>query len=422
MAAAAMLAALSGYTQAQGKFDPKLLKNDRYTLACYKVKNGHETPIGTLTVGLHAAGDKFSVITLTAFTGMEVWKDTAVSDLKSFRPVYRSSHNSMREMVLHFEDDITGYHIDKKTGRENQIKESGNRSFVDSYTYPFLLSTLPLNSGYQTDFSVYDYKPANTDNVKTAVVQEVKNSTYVSQLTGNHDVWEVTVHEPSTGEKSISYIDKKTRHLWQVDIFSKGLQVRMIDTESGSGALKVPFDKEATLQMVNGGKATISGQVFARNHSQSKHITAKIQLVNWDPKQAAPRGTEIILIPYNDYFKEWVKVNETQQKKGLEGITLSEEASGCIKRTTVYDDAGHFEFVNLMPGDYLLYTEFNFVHTWRETEVVGYSDYYKNGTYQTTVSNTESKKYSEDLEANIKKIVTVSKPGEKVEVKLKKTK
>lgn len=186
----------------------------------------------------------------------------------------------------------------------------------------------------------------------------------------------------------------------------------MADTESGSAAINAPFDKEATLQMVNGAKATISGQVFARGHSQSKHFTAKMQLVNWDPKQVAPRGTQVFLIPYTDYFKEWDKMNEAQWKKGLEVIPLSEEAAGGIKTTTVDDDAGHFEFVNMMPGDYVLYTEFNFIRTWRKIEVAGNTDYYKNGTYQTTVSNIESRKHSKDVEANIRKVVTVSKPGE----------
>ncbi|QJB41052.2 hypothetical protein HF324_25695 [Chitinophaga oryzae] len=39
----------------------------------------------------------------------------------------------------------------------------------------------------------------------------------------------------------------------------------------------------------------------------------------------------------------------------------------------------------------------------------------------TTVSNTPSRKHREDPEADVKKMVTVNKPGEKVEVKLKKT-
>lgn len=421
-AAALLFAAVSNNVQSQSKFDPKLLTPGRNTLACYTVKNGKESPIGTLTFGLHAADDKLTVTTITAFTGMEEWKDTAVSTLSSFKPIYRASHNHMRDMVLYFEKDITGYHVDKKNGRENEIKEAGNRSFVDSYTYPFLLSLLPLNSGYQTDFQVYDYKPSNTDNVKTAVVKEVKTSTFMSKSTGNHDVWEVTVQEPSTGEKSVSYIDKKTRRLWQLDIFCKGLQVRMIDMETDFNSIKAPFDKAATMKMVNEGSAMISGQVFARDHIQSNHIVNKIQLVNWDPKQAAPRGTEVVLIPYNDYFKEWIKVNEDQRKKGREGIALSEEAAACIKTATVYDDAGHFEFVNLMPGEYLLYTEFNFVHTWRQNDVVGYSDRYINGIYQGTITHTESHKYSKDAGATVKKMVTVSKPGEKVVVKLKKTK
>jgi len=215
IAAVTLWVTISGNIQAQSKFDPKLLIPGRNTQACYTVKNGKESPIGTLTFGLQTAGDKFTVMTITAFTGMEEWTDTAVSTLSSFKPIYRASHNYMRDMVLHFGKDITDYHVDKKTGRENEIREAGNRSFVDSYTYPFLLSLLPLSSGYQTDFAVYDYKPASTDNVKTAVVKEVKTSTFMSKSTGNHDVWEVTVQEPSTGEKSVSYIDKKTRRLCQ---------------------------------------------------------------------------------------------------------------------------------------------------------------------------------------------------------------
>ncbi|MBC9911047.1 hypothetical protein [Chitinophaga varians] len=419
IAAVTLWIAISGHIQAQNKFDPKLLTPGRNTLACYTVKNGKESPIGTLTFGLHTAGDKLTVTTITAFTGMEEWTDTAVSTLSSFKPIYRASHNYMRDMVLNFGKDITGYHVDKKTGRESEIKEAGNRSFVDSYTYPFILSLLPLSSGYQTDFQVYDYKPSNTDNVKTAVVKEVKTSTFISKSTGNHDVWEVTVHEPTTGEKSVSYIDKKTRRLWQVDIFSKGLQVRMIDMETDFNSIKAPFDKAATMQMVNEGSATISGQVFARDHNDN--IWSKMELVNWEAKQAAARGTLVYLIPYTDYFREWVKVNEAQQKKGRDAIFLSDDAAQCIKSATIYDDAGHFEFVNLQPGEYLLYTAFSFANTRSYTEVTGYTDHYVNGIRQGTTEHTREIKYKVDKEVLVKKVVTISKPGEKVTVKLKKT-
>jgi len=412
-----LFAAIPGNSQAQGKFDSKLLKNGNYTLACYSVNGGSESEIGTFTIGVNTTGDKLALTTITALSGLEEWKDTSISDLSTFKPIYRASHNSMKDMVLHFGKDVTGYYVDKKTGKKNQIKEAGDQYFVDSYTYPFILSLLPLTSGYSTDLSVYEYKPTNNGNVKKAIVEEVKNNTYISKFTGKHDVWEVTVVEPSTNERSVSYIDKTTRRLWQVDMFTNGQQIRMVDMETDFNSIKAPFDKEATMKMVKGGNAIISGQVFARDFDEGN----RMQMMNIKAKQVAPRGTQVVLIPYNDYFKEWIKVNEAQRKKGREGIAISDDAAQCIKSTEVYDDEGHFEFVNLMPGEYLLYTEFRFEHAYTQREVVGYTDHYINGMFQGTTANTVSRDYSVGNSATVKKVVTVSKAGDKVEVKLKKT-
>ncbi|MBS0031825.1 DUF3108 domain-containing protein [Chitinophaga sp. 22321] len=416
-----LLTAIACETQAQEKFDSKLLQNGKFTLACYTVNDGSESAIGTFTIGINTANDKLALTTITALAGLEAWKDTAVSNLSDFKPIYRASHSTLKDMVLHFGNDVTGYYVDKKTGKKTQIKEAGNQHFVDSYTYPFLLSLLPLTSGYSTDLSVYEYKPTNNGNLKKAVVEEVKNSTWVSKYTGKHDVWEVTVVEPTTNEKSVSLIDKKTRRLWQVDMWADGQQIRMVDTETDFNSVKAPFDKDLTMKMVKGGNSIIYGQVFARDFDDNGTIFAKMQVMNIQAKQVAPRGTQVILIPYNDYFKEWIKTNESQRKKGREGIALLDEAAECIKTTRVYDDAGHYEFVNLMPGEYLLYTEFGYDHSYTQTEVVGYTDHYINGMFQGTTNNTVNRNYSTGNSAVVKKIVRVSKPGEKVEAKLKKT-
>ena len=82
---------------------------------------------------------------------------------------------------------------------------------------------------------------------------------------------------------------------------------------------------------------------------------------------------------------------------------------------------GHFEFVNLMPGEYLLYTEFRFEHGYIQSEVVGYTNHYINGMFQGTSANTVNRDYSVGTSATVKKVVTVSKARDKVEVKLKKT-
>lgn len=82
---------------------------------------------------------------------------------------------------------------------------------------------------------------------------------------------------------------------------------------------------------------------------------------------------------------------------------MSKDAAACIKVAAVYDDKGSFEFVNLMAGEYLLYTEFGYVHTSVRTEIVGYTDTYINGMFQGSSANTEVNRYSSNAVAGIKR-------------------
>jgi hypothetical protein len=84
-------------------------------------------------------------------------------------------------------------------------------------------------------------------------------------------------------------------------------------------------------------------------------------------------------------------------------VPLAKDAAACIKTTTVYDQEGHFEFTNLMPGEYLLYTEFGYTHTTTRTEVIGYTDTYINGMFQGSAANTQTYKYGTSAVAGIKK-------------------
>ena len=193
----------------------------------------------------------------------------------------------------------------------------------------------------------------------------------------------------------------------------------MVDKEIDFNPIKSPFDKVATMKLIKSGSAAISGQAYAKDN-ENEGLLSNIAVVNINKKQYAPEGTSIVLIPYTAFFKEWIKLNESSRKKGR-SIPLPQDAADCIKVVTVYDDKGHFEFVNLMPGDYLVYTEFGYRHTTRRTEVTGYTDTYINGLYQGTSTNTTSRSYSGNAGASIKKVVTIEKEGEQVEIKLKKT-
>ncbi|SHL39096.1 hypothetical protein SAMN05444266_103173 [Chitinophaga jiangningensis] len=421
----ALLLALSLFanrSEAQSKFDTKLLTPGKYNLTCFAIRDGGETEIGNFSLGIKTSADQLLLDASMVILGVnEPWLDTAVSDLQTFKPVYRASHSGNKDLVLHFGNEVTGIYLDKKTGKQQQIKENGSQYFVDSYTYPYLLALLPLASGYTTQIPVYEYKPENKHNVKQAEVEQVKSNTFVSKYTGTHPVWEVTVVEPATNERSVTYIDKDTRRIWQIDIYSNGQQLKLVDLERDYNPVKASFDKVATMKMIKNGNSLIVGEVFARDFDTQDHSILGKMKVNANPKQFAPKGTRIVLIPYTAYYQEWLKVNQAARKKGNSPVPLPDDVADCIKTTDVYDDKGHFEFVNLMPGEYMLYTQFDFDHTYTQAEVVGYTDHYLNGVFQNTTTDYVNRSYRVDAGAAVQKVVKIEKAGDKLEVKLKKT-
>jgi hypothetical protein len=399
-------------------FEKKWLKNSHSEMGYYAVSGSNNTEICSFAIDVNANNKTLSIFTTLTFLGTgEKWTDTCISDVNTFKPIYRSSFNGDKEYVLQYGTDVTGYYYNKKEGKRNAIKEPIKELFFDSYTYPYLLGLLPLTTGYKKDIVVYDYKPEHTSNVKKARIEEVRNNIYVSGVTGEHKVWQVSVFEEATGDKYEYYIDKETRRIWKIGIFSKGQLLMLLDKETDYNPFKSTFDKEATLKLIKDGNSIISGQVFARDNQAG---IKGIAILNVNKKQYARPGTSVILIPYTDFFKEWVKLNEASRKKGR-SIPLPKEAAECIKVATVYDSEGHFEFVNLMPGDYLLYTEFGYIHTASRTAVVGYTDTYINGMFQGSYANTETHRYNTNASAAVKKTVTISKDGDKESVKLKKT-
>lgn len=401
-------------------FEKKWLKNGRSEMGYFSMIEGRQVEICSFMIDVNSNGKTLSIFTTLKFLHSdEQWVDTAISDAHTFSPIYRSSFSTAKDYVLKYGKEITGHHFNKQTRERTAIKEPVTEPCFDSYTYPYLLGLLPLNTGYKKNLAVYDYKPGNGANIKKARIEEVKNNIYVSSLTGEHKVWQVSIFEEATNDSYEYYIDKNTRRIWKVEIRSKGQELFLIDKEIDYNPFTTTFNKEETLKLIKSGSAVISGEAFARDN-ENEGMLKGIAVLNINKKQFARAGTKIVLIPYTDFFKEWMKLNEASRKKGR-AIPLPKEATECIKVTTVYDNKGNFEFVNLMPGDYLLYTEFGYVHTSRRTEVVGYTDTYINGIFQGSSANTESHSYNSNAAAGIKKVVTVKKAGEHVSVKLKKT-
>lgn len=401
-------------------FDKKWIRNGTTEMGYYSLRGGSMTEICTFVIDIKSTNKTLSVYTtLTFLQSSQQWKDTCVSDINTFKPIYRSSHTSDKDYVLKFGNEVTGTYFDKKTKKKTVVNDPTKEFFVDSYTYPYLLGLLPLTSGYRTELSVYDYKPENKSHVKKARIEEVKNNVYVSSLTGEHKVWQVSVLEEATNDRYEYHIDKDTRRIWKIEIFSGTQQLMLLDKEIDFNPFTTTFDKEATMKLIKSGSAVISGQAFAKDN-ENEGLLSGMAVLNVNKKQYAPKGTSIVLIPYTAFFKEWLKLNEASRKKGR-AIPLPAEVAECMKVASVYDDEGSFEFVNLMPGEYMLYTEFGYTHTTSRTEVVGYTDTYINGIFQGSSANTETYSYGTNASASIQKVVEIKEVGENVSVKLKKT-
>lgn len=399
-------------------YKEKWLQSGKMEMGYYVVNGANRVEICSFIMEAKTDEKNFAVYTTLQFLNSnEKWIDTSIADVKTFQPVYRSSFHKDNEYIIKYGKTVSGYYLDRKNQKSHSIKEPVKETFFDSYTYPYLLSLLPLDGGYRTDLMVYDYRPGNTSNVNKVKIEEVKSNQFTSSLTGKHQVWQVSVLEEATGDKYEYLIDKELKRIRKIDIYSKGQHLVLIDKELDYNPFTSSFDKEATLKMIKEGSAVISGQIFARDNQAA---IKGIAIFNVNKKQYAQNGTSVILIPYTDFFKEWIHLNESLRKKGR-AIPLPAQAAGCIKVATVYDDEGHFEFVNLMAGDYLLYTEFGYVHTATRTEVIGYTDTYINGMFQGSYANTSTYSYNSNAGATVKKIVTVKKEGEKLAVKLKKT-
>ena len=173
--------------------------------------------------------------------------------------------------------------------------------------------------------------------------------------------------------------------------------------------------------MVTKGISVISGEAFAKDDRSGRdNSKIRIDVLNINKKQFAPKGTKVVLLPYTEYFKEWMELNKKQRKiKGAQPIPLSEEAKSCVLTTEIYNDKGNFEFTNLTEGEYFVFISFNYTDTFSRREVTGTSDIYVNGQYAGTQLNTDIFDYAQTGNANFQKIVTIKSNGETVKIKLK---
>jgi hypothetical protein len=395
--------------------DKTLIKPGQYTMGYYVVKEGQATEICVYERQVAMANQKINIKTQLNFLSSDLqWTEDIVIDENTFKPISRKSGRDTRSFTLQFSERITGDITDHKTAKSNPVNFPIKEKYFDIATYPYVLCALPLNTGYKATIPVIDYDAKDKNKIHNVVILEVKSHVLNSELTGDHNVWKVSVSEESTGNMYNYYIDKDTHKLWRVDIAANGNVLFLRDKETEFNPFKNKFDKKEMLKMVSGGNSIILGEAYAREGMLDINLTGS------NKKQLAPKGTKVLLMPYTDYYKEWFEINKKQAKvKNAKPIPLPNDAKECIIFTEVYDHDGHFEFTGLMPGEYLLFAAFGYEETFLRRETTGGANVYINGQYAGSEVYSDVFQYARNATANAMKTVTISKNGETLDIKLR---
>ncbi|NSL87196.1 hypothetical protein [Chitinophaga solisilvae] len=348
----------------------------------------------------------------------EKWyrKRISVADPKTFSPVSYKSEGLKNSLELTFGNTVTGK--SRANGEKDKpvtIKPSGK--FVDYNLAELLFTTLPLDVGYKATVTEFYYGSSPDSVLSNYVIKDVKSYIHRSPKTGSHESWLMNVLEESTGAVYAYIIDKKDHRIWQREMpVGGGTTEICVNEELDYQPIESRFDKDENLRRLEKGNGVIVGTAFARDHGNSR-----LQVVNINRAQFAPRGTVVSILPNSAYIEEWKEVNKKiRKRRKLPEVPIDPNVAACIKKTTVYDDKGHFEFTNLMPGEYILLTSFGYTHRYSYTYQSGTSSLvHPSGTVLSSSPIYSSGSGATGMTAEIEMKVTIRNDGDKVNVNLK---
>lgn len=394
------------------------LKPQKSLYTVYYVKDTSWTKKGTMTYDISYENNQL-IFHYKYTDKSNEWSNirTSVADAKTLRSISYQSESSGSKFNLDFGETIRGNYYSKKTKKDKILNLKSPGSFIDFNLADNMMTTLPLTVGYKGTFSQFYYDDNSDTLTSNYIIKEVKSYAYRSPKTGNHDTWLASVLEESTGAIYNYVIDKKDHRLWQREMsLGNGMWEICTNEELDYQPIKSQFNKEQAVQQITTGSSVITGTAYAKDNTGKKLGG----LVNTAKKQFAPKGTEITLFPNSAYYEEWTAVNKKIKKQGkIPEVPLDSNFGAGIKKAKVYDDEGHFEFADLLPGTYVIMASFDFTNSYNYSYVTGYTNYYNYWGYTGSNTNYASARQHYRDQAHIEKRVTIDKNGEKKEVNLK---
>lgn len=197
-----------------------LLESDISKMTWYMIKDSLKISIGNIETQIQKEKENTYIITTVDMKQSPIkWVDSTVVKSKNFKPVYHSSYNQQRDMVLKFGKKITGYYLDKQTGIKTQISEDTDKPFFDSNFYPQLIRLLPLKNNYSNSIAIFDYNPTSKIGVITATIRKTEEIT-INFNGRNKQVWKVETTDDISNNSVVStfYIDISTRKILKQEV------------------------------------------------------------------------------------------------------------------------------------------------------------------------------------------------------------
>ena len=113
--------------------DMNLLESETSKMSWFMVKDSIEIKIGDIDSEIRKEKDSvFFITTVVMKQSPGKWVDSTVVRAHNFGPIYHSSFNQQRDMVLKFDEKITGYYLDKQSSTKTQISEEAHKPFFDN--------------------------------------------------------------------------------------------------------------------------------------------------------------------------------------------------------------------------------------------------------------------------------------------------
>ncbi|WP_265129475.1 DUF3108 domain-containing protein [Chryseobacterium oranimense] len=205
-------------TPGNSNIDPKLIKDETSEAVWYAENAGSKIEIGSIITELKKLNKTDLLIKTTVKLKKAPdaqWTDSTIVKTANFEPVYHSSFNAMRDMVLKSgKTKVTGYYLDKKSQKKDYI-EIPATDYFDSSSYPMAIRFFPLQENYTADLSIFDYNPDAKKGLIKAYILDVKKAEYDGKK-----VWTVKTTDDIKDKTTIVtyYIDSETRKTLRQDM------------------------------------------------------------------------------------------------------------------------------------------------------------------------------------------------------------